>query len=799
MIKNIKTLEKEINSLNISDNKKNEIIEIINKIQKDVSKVEFKTKMLQENANTSKTLFNNIISEIDKKNKLIQEINEELEAADEELRQNNEELQLLNENIFNQKNIIEEKELRLKTIIENQGEGCAITDFNEEFIFTNSKACEIFNVASGELKGRNLRDFLCSEDWNEIKQESEKRKQNIQSNYELKIKLQDNTEKILLITTAPDFNEKKEITGTIGTFRDITDRQKEQERLKQLNIDLNKYFTTVEQSPVTIVFTDINGRIEYVNSRFTEKTGYTFNEVKGKTSSILKSGNTSVETYAKLWDTILAGKVWKGEFINKTKQGDDFIERAVVSPIKDSAGKIINFVALKEDITDIKKAEQDIKASEEKYRILFEKSNDAILLIDKNKFIDCNMSAVKMFGFNSKQDLLMIHPSEISPEKQADERESYEKAEEMMMIAYQKGINKFEWIHKRAGGEPFPAEVWLTAIPFKNKQKIHTVIRDLTERKNVEQKLKLQREKIENAHQDITDSIDYAKRIQQALLPTEKIFKESFSEHFIIYKPRDIVSGDFYWAKNINFLTTDDAGIIFAAADCTGHGVPGAFLSMLGISFLNEIVRTHATENAGNALNYLREMVKTSLRQTGEYYEQNDGMDLALCILNKKTLKLIYAGANNSIYIIRKQNIHENKILDGISRINENPKIEIYSLPQDDNIELNNNKKDIDNYNLIEIKPDKQPIGVHLNEQAFTNHEIQVQKGDIIYSFSDGYIDQFNGKTKKKFKSKRFKNLLLSIAHKPVSEQKQIMEQTFYDWKGDTMQIDDILILCVKI
>ncbi len=797
MIKNIKALEKEINSLNISDNKKDEIFSVINKIHKEAEKVEFKTKMLQENANTSKTLFNNIISEIDKKNKIIQEINEEIEAADEELRQNNEELQLLNENIYDQKNIIEEKELRLKTIIENQGEGCGITDFNENFIFTNSKACEIFNVANGELKGRNLREFLCDGEWNEIKQESKKRKQNIHSNYELEIKLQDNIKKTLLVTTAPDFNEKKEIIGTIGTFRDITDRKKEQERLKQLNIDLNKYFTSVEQSPLVIVFTDINGNIEYVNSRFTKKTGYTFEEVKGKTPSFLKSGNTSEETYNKLWDTILEGRVWKGEFINKSKQGDEFIERAVISPIKDSDGKIVNFVALKEDITDLKKAEQDLKSSEAKYRILFEKSNDAILLIDKNKFVDCNLSAIKMFGFNSKQELLMKHPSAISPEEQYEGRKSYEKAEEMMLSAYLRGINKFEWIHKRTNGELFPAEVWLTAIPFKNKRTIHAVVRDLTERKNDEQKLKLQTEKIENAHKDITDSIDYAKRIQQAILPTEETFKESFSEHFIIYKPRDVVSGDFYWAKSMNFLTTGDAGIVFVAADCTGHGVPGAFLSMLGISFLNEIVRTHAAEHAGNALNYLREMVKTSLGQTGKTDEQKDGMDVALCILNKKSLKLTYAGANNPIYIIRENNIRENEKLSSVSHLNKNPRIETYTLQKDDNIELNNNTND--NYHLIELKPDRQPIGVHLDEQAFTNNEIQAQKGDIIYAFSDGYIDQFNGKTKKKFKSKRFKNLLLSNAHKPVSEQKQIFEQTFYDWKGDTMQIDDVLILCVKI
>ena len=160
---------------------------------------------------------------------------------------------------------------------------------------------------------------------------------------------------------------------------------------------------------------------------------------------------------------------------------------------------------------------------------------------------------------------------------------------------------------------------------------------------NLEEKVKQRttelqeaKEEIEESHKHISDSINYASHIQTAMLPSKEIFNESFAEHFILFKPRDVVSGDFYWAKNINFPITDDAGIVFVAADCTGHGVPGAFVSMLGISLLNEIVRTQAAENAAEALDHLRDRVKTALGQTGKMNEQKDGMDLALCALNKK-------------------------------------------------------------------------------------------------------------------------------------------------------------------
>ena len=249
----------------------------------------------------------------------------------------------------------------------------------------------------------------------------------------------------------------------------------------------------------------------------------------------------------------------------------------------------------------------------------------------------------------------------------------------------------------------------------------------------------------------ITDSIEYASRIQTAILPPGDYIERVIPDHFIFYKPRDIVSGDFYW------LTHKDGKIVLAAVDCTGHGVPGAFMSMLGFAFLNEIVNKKTELKANQILNQLRDYVKSSLHQTGKENETKDGMDIALCIIDPTELKMQYAGAYNPLYLIR-------------------------------------------NLDIIPFKADRMPIGIHLSEkESFTNHEFDLKKGDTIYIFTDGYIDQFGGNGLRKFKLAPFRDLLISINQKPMKEQERILEDQFYKWKGDYEQIDDILVMGVKV
>lgn len=293
---------------------------------------------------------------------------------------------------------------------------------------------------------------------------------------------------------------------------------------------------------------------------------------------------------------------------------------------------------------------------------------------------------------------------------------------------------------------------------FKAKKKANKLLEEQNE------KIKLQKSEIESQRdlanqqkKDITDSIEYAKRIQSALLPPLNFIKRNLPEHFILFKPRDIVSGDFYWMMN------KDGKIIIAAADCTGHGVPGAFMSMLGTAFLNEIV-TKIVENrhiyslqANEILNQLRNYIIESLHQTNANNESKDGIDISICIIDPEKHKLQYAGAHNPLYILR------------------NKKLEV-------------------------IKGDRMPVGIHKNAaKSFENHEFDFEENDIIYLFSDGYYDQIGGPKHRKFMSRNFQNLLFEIHEKPMNQQKEILNKTIEEWRGDYMQLDDILVIGIKL
>ncbi|MGE5420414.1 MAG: PP2C family protein-serine/threonine phosphatase, partial [Chloroflexota bacterium] len=251
--------------------------------------------------------------------------------------------------------------------------------------------------------------------------------------------------------------------------------------------------------------------------------------------------------------------------------------------------------------------------------------------------------------------------------------------------------------------------------------------------------------------EEITSSIAYASRIQMAMLPVSNIFTESFSDYFIIFRPRDIVSGDFYW------IGEDSKNIYFTVADCTGHGVPGAFMSTLGISILNEII-THNVDIKANAfLNLLREKIKTQLHQTGKDGEAADGMDISLCALKKNREKLQFSGAFNPLYVFT----------DG---------------------------------ELKELKADRMPIGIHYgNEASFSNHEINVKKGDTLYLLSDGLTDQFGGPEGCKYKKAQLKKLLAEIHFRPMADQKKLIELEFLKWKGTNEQVDDVTVIGVRI
>lgn len=288
-------------------------------------------------------------------------------------------------------------------------------------------------------------------------------------------------------------------------------------------------------------------------------------------------------------------------------------------------------------------------------------------------------------------------------------------------------------------------ESYYTELEQKVRERTAEVVKQKEE-------IEKQRDEIAEHQKNITDSIKYAKRIQTAILPADDYIEQNLPDSFILYLPKDIVSGDFYW------MNTNENEVYIAAVDCTGHGVPGAFMSIVGNNQLNYAVNVKNARKPSEILNELNKGVTNSLKQKRGKYSVKDGMDIALCAINFEQKKIQFAGAYNPLYLIR-------------------------------------------NGEFQKIKGDKFPVGSFYGEelQEFTNHEFNLEKGDVIYIFSDGFADQFGGPDGRKYMYKPFRELLISIHEKPMEEQKQILHETLIEWQGDEVQVDDILVIGVRI
>ncbi|MBN1115845.1 MAG: SpoIIE family protein phosphatase [Bacteroidales bacterium] len=257
-------------------------------------------------------------------------------------------------------------------------------------------------------------------------------------------------------------------------------------------------------------------------------------------------------------------------------------------------------------------------------------------------------------------------------------------------------------------------------------------------------------EKLYKQQQELEQSLQYASYIQQSLFPKNSLIKHIFPESFLFFKPKDIVSGDFYW------INRESEKTIVAIGDSTGHGVPGAFLSILGISFLQLVISRYNPKSPAIVLNYLREYLMKALNQTGKEFEQKDGFDISLCFIDNKSKNIQFSGAFNPIYIIRDREVNQ-------------------------------------------LLGDKMPIGIGADfEEPFTNHEFKLKKGDMIYLFTDGYPDQFGGPEGKKYKYKPFRKLLTECSILRTEEQEKKIKEEFDRWKGDSPQIDDVTIFGIR-
>lgn len=288
-------------------------------------------------------------------------------------------------------------------------------------------------------------------------------------------------------------------------------------------------------------------------------------------------------------------------------------------------------------------------------------------------------------------------------------------------------------------------------------------LEDIVEERTVE--IRVQRDIIEEKNQEMLDSINYAEGIQRSILPSQESMNITLPNSFVLFMPKDIVSGDFYWMHG----NEEDKKVYAAVADCTGHGVPGAFVSMVGANGLKRTVNEYGLTLPNEILDKLTQLVEDTFKN------RKDGMDLALCAFDSLTKKIEFSGANNPLYIVRKKDSHD-IVYPSMGKTLQSER-----------------------FKLFDIKGSRQPIGAFDEREAFKQFEIQLQDGDCCYMFTDGYADQFGGPKGKKFKYSNFKKLLLEVQDKPMAEQESILKSTIISWMGDHEQIDDICVMGFKV
>jgi len=397
-----------------------------------------------------------------------------------------------------------------------------------------------------------------------------------------------------------------------------------------------------------------------------------------------------------------------------------------------------------EEKVRLRTAELNAKKEElEKLSIVASKMHDGVLICDKDGNIEWHNEAFYRLSGYTKEE---FEKSSYGKSKTLIELSS---RADMPFLLERLKISRAPVVYDSTHTSKEGLLVWTrgSLAPIYNEaglDKIVAIYTEITDQKNIEIAL-------EQSNKDFLDSVKYAKRIQEAIFPSVQKLNESFPESFIFYRPRDIVSGDFYWFSKVNKM------FVFAVADCTGHGVPGAFMSMIGNEYLHQIVNNKNVSRSEQVLHLLDKQVTKALHQEGEMKETRDGMDIAFCAIDTSINEAQFSGANIPLYLIR-------------------------------------------NNELTEFDALKESIGgFQAEEKRFYAHIISLQKGDVLYMCTDGMLDQFGGPNGKKFMKKNLKQLLLKIHSAPMKDQKNLLESEYFAWKGELKQVDDILLIGIRI
>ncbi|PLX11426.1 MAG: hypothetical protein C0594_03665, partial [Marinilabiliales bacterium] len=592
----------------------------------------------------------------------------------------------------------------------------------------------------------------------------------------------------------PIHNDEGQVTEMVEYFIDITERV---EIERKMQASEKRFKELVRLLPQTVFEVDENDQLTFMNQYGLEEFRYTVDDITaGINLNELVHPNERIKIKKNKEQLLKNQPLVFKEMYMLDSNGRSFMARIFVSGIQEE-GHYLGVRGIILDISAVKETEFQLYKERSLLKSLINSIPDMIYYksAQTGEFLGCNESFEK-FSEIQGRSIIGRKPSSLFSKETL----------ELVEYADEKVLKQGQQERKTIDCKEYDKHFDLIKAPYVHNGEINGTIgimRDVTEQMRNKMKIQRQKEEIEyqkeeiekqhdfviqqrdqiiEQNKEITDSIMYASRIQSALFPEDEILSDHLQDHFILNKPKNIVSGDFYWmAKN-------GSRIILAVADSTGHGVPGAFMSLLGITYLSEIVANNQNLSANIILDQLREKVINSLHQTGERGDVQDGMDIAMFIYDYENKDLEYAGANNPLYIVRKRN-HTNGA-------------EALDLPDTERcrVSLENGKA-----KLIELRPDKIPIGIHENRDGFLAHKIKMQDDDCVYLFSDGYVDQFGGRDGKKFKFAQFRRLLMSVQDKPMKDQRFILDSTFENWMNFPgkyilkEQVDDVLIIGVKI